>query len=130
MLSSDRLMQGLCIKLMGSNKKSYAEATRTTHWLDDNNDDYEDSQVIKKLPYFVKDFDELKQIADSLGIPLYIYLHAEQGELNRWRCNDMELQILMWTDSAHLTLKNGIDEGKRLRFTTMPFILTTKVRDI
>ena len=74
---------------------------------------HEDSQVIQKSAYFVKGFDDLKQIADSLGIPFYIYLHAEQGELKRQRYNDMGQQILLWADSAQVTLMNGIKEGER-----------------
>ena len=78
-----------------------------------NNNVHEDSQVIQKSVHFVKGFDDLKQIADSLQIPLYIYLHAEQGELKQRRYNDMGQQILMWADSAQVTLINGIKEGER-----------------
>lgn len=71
-----------------------------------------DRQVIKKSPYFVKGFDNLKHIADSLSIPFWIYLHAEQGELKQKRYNDMGQQIILWADSAHVTLVNGIEEGE------------------
>lgn len=71
-----------------------------------------DRQVIQKSPYFVKGFDDLKQIADSLQIPFYVYLHAEQGELKQGKYNDMGQQILLWADSAQVTLINGIDEGE------------------
>ena len=74
---------------------------------------HEDSQVIQKSAYFVKGFDDLKQIADSLGIPFYIYLHAEQGELKQKRYNEMGQQILLWADSAKVTLMNGMEEGER-----------------
>ena len=74
---------------------------------------HEDSQVIQKSPYFVKGFDNLKNIADSLQIPFYIYLHAEQGELKTGSYNDMGQQILLWADSAQVTLINGIKEGER-----------------
>jgi len=73
----------------------------------------EDRQVIQKSPYFVRGFDNLKQMADSLGIPFYIYLHAEQGELKQRRYNDMGQQILLWADSANVMLINGIEEGER-----------------
>ena len=72
-----------------------------------------DRQVIQKSPYFVKGFDNLKQIADSLSIPFWIYLHAELGELKRRRYNDMGQQIILWADSARVTLINGIEEGER-----------------
>ena len=71
-----------------------------------------DRQVVKKSPYFVKGFDDLKQIADSLDIPFWIYLHAEQGELEQRRYNDMGQQIQMWADSAQVKLINGIEEGE------------------
>lgn len=73
-----------------------------------------DRQVIQKSPYFVKGFDNLKQMADSLSIPFWIYLHAELGELKRRRYNDMGQQIILWADSARVTLVNGIEEGERL----------------
>ena len=78
-----------------------------------NNNVHEDSQVIQKSPYFVKGFDNLKTMADSLQIPFYIYLHAELGELKTGRYNDMGQQILMWADSAQVTLINGMKEGER-----------------
>lgn len=71
-----------------------------------------DRQVVQKSPYFVKGFDDMKQIADSLDIPLWIYLHAEQGELEQKRYNDMGQQIIMWADSAQVTLIDGIREGE------------------
>lgn len=81
--------------------------------LNGNGNVHEDSQVIQKSPYFVKGFDNLKAIADSLQIPFYIYLHAEQGELKLGRYNEMGQQILLWADSAQVTLINGIKEGER-----------------
>ena len=74
---------------------------------------HEDSQVIQKSPYFVKGFDNLKNIADSLQIPFYIYLHAEQGELKTGSYNDMGQQILLWADSARVMLINGMKEGEK-----------------
>lgn len=72
-----------------------------------------DRQVIQKSPYFVKGFDDLKHIADSLSVPFMIYLHAEQGELKQYRYNDMGQQIILWADSARVSLINGINEGER-----------------
>ena len=72
-----------------------------------------DRQVIQKSPYFVKGFDNLKQMADSLSIPFWIYLHAELGELKQRRYNDMGQQIILWADSARVPLVNGIEERER-----------------
>ena len=73
-----------------------------------------DRQVVKKSPYFVKGFDKLKQMADSVNIPMYIYLHAESGEVQQGRYNELGQQILQWADSADVKLINGIKEGERL----------------
>ena len=78
-----------------------------------NNRVHEDSQVIQKSPYYVKGFDNLKAMADSMQIPFYIYLHAEQGELKQQRYNEMGQQILLWADSAQVPLINGMKEGER-----------------
>ena len=92
---------------------SLRNANATKRWHYGNNSIHEDSQVIQKSPYFVKGFDNLKQMADSLGIPFYIYLHAEQGELKQGRYNNMGQQILLWADTAQVTLMNGIEEGEK-----------------
>ena len=85
----------------------------TVYGLKSEENVHEDSQVIQKSAYFVKGFDNLKQMADSLGIPFYVYLHAEQGELKQGHYNDMGQQILMWADSANVKLIDGIQEGER-----------------
>lgn len=71
-------------------------------------------QVVQKSKHFVKGFDALKHIADSLGIPMYVYLHAEEGELEQRRYNDMGQQILLWADTANVRLIDGIKEGECL----------------
>ena len=91
--------------------------TQTKHYADPDAEvekKAEDRQVIQKSPYFVKGFDDLKHIADSLQIPFYVYLHAEQGEVDAGRYNDMGQQIMMWADTAHIQLINGIKEGERI----------------
>lgn len=91
--------------------------TQTKHYADPDAEvekKAEDRQVIQKSPYFVNGFDNLKHIADSLNIPFYVYLHAEQGEVENGRYNDMGQQIIMWADSAHIQLINGIKEGERI----------------
>ena len=71
-------------------------------------------QVVQKSKHFVKGFDALKHIADSLGIPMYVFLHAEEGELEQRRYNDMGQQILLWADTANVRLIDGIKEGERM----------------
>jgi hypothetical protein len=91
--------------------------TQTKHYADPDAEVEKkaaDRQVVQKSPYFVKGFDELKQIADSFGIPFWIYLHAEQGEVKLGRYNDMGQQIVMWADTANVKLINGIKEGEQL----------------
>jgi len=91
--------------------------TQTKHYADPDVEvekKAEDRQVIQKSPYFVKGFDNLKYIADSLQIPFYVYLHAEQGEVESGRYNDMGQQIVMWADSNNVKLIDGIKEGERL----------------
>lgn len=92
--------------------KTYVDIDNVNDNNNGNNNVHEDSQVIQKSPYFVKGFGNLKEIADSLHIPFYIYLHAEQGELKQQRYNEMGQQILLWADSAKVTLINGILEGE------------------
>ena len=72
----------------------------------------EERQVVQKSPYFVKGFDDLKQMADSLEIPLYVYLHAEEGEMRQKCYNEMGQQIILWADSAGVMLIDGIKEGE------------------
>ena len=90
--------------------------TRTKHYTDPDAEVEKkaaDRQVIQKSPYFVRGFDDLKQIADSLGIPMYVYLHAELGEVESGRYNEMGQQIILWADSAGVGFINGIEEGEK-----------------
>lgn len=66
-------------------------------------------QVIQKGLRFNSGFDELRHIADSCQIPLIIYLHAELGELQEGRYNDMGQDIIHWCDTAHVQLIRGIE---------------------
>ena len=91
--------------------------TQTKHYADPDAEVEKktaDRQVIKKSPYFTKGFDDLKQMADSLNMPFWIYLHAEQGEVKLGRYNDLGQQIMMWADTANVKLINGIKEGEQL----------------
>lgn len=92
--------------------------TQTKHYADPDAEVEKkaaDRQVIQKSPYFVKGFDDLKLMADSLQIPFYIYLHAEQGEVKLGRYNDMGQQIILWADSANVKLIDGLKEGEQLK---------------
>lgn len=73
-----------------------------------------EKSVIKKSSYFVSGFDELKQIADSLEIPMYIYLHAEQREVEARQFVETGQQIMHWADSAKVTLIDGLKEGENM----------------
>lgn len=64
--------------------------------------------VAQKSPTFNSGFDELKNMADSLRIPLLVYLHAETGELAAGRYNWMGQQIIGWATRRHVPLMQGI----------------------
>ena len=65
-------------------------------------------QVVQKGYLFNPGFDKLKHIADSCLIPLVVYLHAEQGELEQGEYNDMGQDIVNWCDSAHVRIIKGL----------------------
>lgn len=70
-------------------------------------------QVVQKSDAFVQGFDNLKEIADSAKIPLYIYLHAELGELQEGDYNDMGQLIIQWCQHNQVFLIQDIQEGVR-----------------
>lgn len=72
-----------------------------------------EKRVINKSLQFVSGFNELKQIADSLEIPMYIYLHAERREIENKQFYSTGKQIIIWADSANVPLIDGIKEGER-----------------
>ena len=57
-------------------------------------------------------FDELKEIADSVGIPLYVYLHAEKGEVMCGEYNVMGNAIIVWLEKNKIRWMKGIDTGE------------------
>ena len=69
-------------------------------------------QVVQKGLRFNPGFDALKHIADSCQIPLVVYLHAELGELQEGKYNDMGQDIINWCDTAHVQLIRGIEREK------------------
>ena len=65
--------------------------------------------ILKKGQYFNTGFDSLKNISDSLSIPMYIYLHADQSELNNGKYNDQGQMILDWAKNNNINLFQDID---------------------
>lgn len=57
-------------------------------------------------------FDELKEIADSVGIPFFVYLHAEKGEVMCGEYNVMGKAIIEWMEKNKIPCLKGIDAGE------------------
>lgn len=72
----------------------------------------EDS-VARKSVIFNPGFDKLKNMADSLQIPMSIYLHAELGELDRGEYNDMGKSIICWAARNDVPLLQGLMSGEK-----------------
>ncbi len=72
-----------------------------------------DQQVLagihKKGKEFNPGFAELKTIADSAGISLTIYLHAEQLELNAGKYNEQGDEIISWAEKNRVQLIKELD---------------------
>jgi hypothetical protein len=72
-----------------------------------------DQQVLagiqKKGKGFNPGFDQLKNISDSLSIPMLVILHAENGELSAGSYNEQGQEIIQWADSAHVRLVKDMD---------------------
>lgn len=73
----------------------------------------QDGSVAKKGLTFNPGFSQLKHIADSVNIPLVIYLHAEQGEVMAGRYNAMGQQIIFWARQQGVPLMLGLRQGER-----------------
>lgn len=72
------------------------------------------TSVAKKSAIFDPGFEQLKAIADSLHIPFGIYLHAETGELQRGKYNEMGQQICQWVETNHVPLMKGLEQGEKI----------------
>lgn len=59
-------------------------------------------------------WDQLKEIAQNAGIPMYIYLHAEKGEVVEGKYNDQGEEIIAWASANNIPLYKGIDMGENL----------------
>ncbi|MCQ2204756.1 MAG: hypothetical protein MJZ15_09975 [Bacteroidales bacterium] len=71
-----------------------------------------DQQVVRKSLQFCPGFDQLKAVSDSLSIPLFIYLHAETGEVGQGRYNKFGRYLVEWAGSNDIPLINGIEHGE------------------
>jgi hypothetical protein len=56
-------------------------------------------------------FAQIKQIADSAGIPLYVCLHPDQGELEVGNYNNQGQEIISWCKANGIQLIKELDEG-------------------
>ena len=72
-----------------------------------------DQQVLagihKKGKEFNPGFAELKAMADKAKIPLIIYLHAEQSELNAGKYNEQGDEIISWAEMNRVQLIKELD---------------------
>jgi hypothetical protein len=80
-----------------------------------NNDLDPDQKVVngirKNGKEFNPGFNQLKAIADSANIPLIVYLHADETELNVGKYNEQGDDIMVWADSCNLKLYRDLDLG-------------------
>ena len=67
--------------------------------------------IQKKGKSFNPGFTQLKQIADSAGIPLYVCLHPDQGELEDGNYNKQGQEIISWCNANSIHLIEELDEG-------------------
>lgn len=67
--------------------------------------------ILKAGKIFNPGFTELKQIADSAGIPLYVCLHPDQEELEVGSYNNQGQEIISWCKSNGIQLILELDEG-------------------
>lgn len=67
--------------------------------------------IRKKNVGFNPGFDELKAMADSVGIPLYVYLHAELCELQKGAYNSQGEEIIQWCHQNSVPLTLELERG-------------------
>lgn len=65
--------------------------------------------IYKDGKTFNSGFDELKFIADSVGIPLIVYLHAEQSEMQEKEYNEQGNLIIAWGKENGVRLVKELD---------------------
>ena len=67
--------------------------------------------IHKKGKLFNPGFAQLKIMADSAGIPLYVCLHAEKPELFKKEYNEQGQEIIRWCERNNIILIKDIEEG-------------------
>ncbi len=72
-----------------------------------------DQQVLdgihKDGKIFNPGFDELLTISHHAGIPLFVYLHAEKGELEKGKYNSQGQEIISWAEKNNVCLIKELD---------------------
>jgi len=68
--------------------------------------------VAKKSATFNKGFGQLLAISKEHGIPFFVYLHAELGELEDGKYNEMGQEIIKWAKANNVSLTQGLREGE------------------
>lgn len=72
-----------------------------------------DQKVLKTIhksgSVFNPGFNELKSIADSLNIPLVVYLHAEKSELLNNNYNEEGNEIIQWAQKNNVKIVKELD---------------------
>lgn len=85
-----------------------------------NNDKDPDRQVVegvgivKGSGVFNPGFDQLKEAADNLEIPLCIYLHPDIEEMKAGSFNEQGEEIIAWAKQNNVSLTTGFDAGETL----------------
>lgn len=67
--------------------------------------------IQKSGKHFNPGFSQLKEISDSLNIPLLVCLHPEIGELEAGEYNEQGQEIIIWAEKNNVKLIKEIEEG-------------------
>lgn len=67
--------------------------------------------IDKKGKGFNPGFDELKQMADSVKIPMVVFLHADAEECKARKYNSQGWEIIRWCESHKVKLVKDLDCG-------------------
>lgn len=74
-----------------------------------------DAQVLsgirKEGKEFNVGFQQLKEIADSVSIPLLVYLHPERTEVENGKYNEQGTEIIKWAEVNHVPCYQGLNES-------------------
>lgn len=67
--------------------------------------------IRKKGKVFNPGFDQLKEMADSAGIPLIVCLHPDKEELTKLTYNEQGQEIIAWCKTNQIKFIKELDEG-------------------